>query len=63
MRAIKSNIKAPYLQSYKLITNLVYTWYYSHTFPHLQALINAESSQYIDSKGKTVMHQAAEQVS
>ena len=28
----------------------------------IQALINAESSQYIDSKGKTVMHQAAEQV-
>ena len=30
---------------------------------HIQVLINAESSQYVDSKGKTEMHQAAEQVS
>jgi len=32
-----------------------------HDTRALQVLINSESSQYVDNKGKTVMHQAAEQ--
>ena len=31
-------------------------------FGFLQVLIDSESAQYYDNKGKTVMHQAAEQV-
>lgn len=33
-----------------------------HDTRALQVLINSESVQYMDKKGKTVMHQAAEQV-
>ena len=33
-----------------------------HDTRALQVLINSESVEYVDKKGKTVMHQAAEQV-